>query len=198
MDNEDGVRPAYLTRSFSELKRWLLARRRGGRRVGLRASSGAARRLIAEGLPEPPRSTDLSDIESWFLSQLPDFRSSGALEMPLSEFGCQGLEIDYAGVCWGGDLRWIPTESKWHPRLLHGHDWNTIQQPEAAQFRLNSYRVLLTRAREGMCVYVPRGSGKDPTRPRQELDELAQVLLHAGLHEASAGKFRSTRKRKYL
>ena len=92
--------PAFLTRNLETAKAWLRERRRGGRSVGLLTSSGAVR-LVGEGLPPAPRSNELGPIGHWFLKPYTDFRSSGALETPMSEFGCQGLELDYTGLCWG-------------------------------------------------------------------------------------------------
>jgi Uncharacterized conserved protein (DUF2075) len=178
------IPPAFLTRDLSELKQWLTLRRRGGRRIGLLMSSGAVR-LAAEGIHPPPHSSELSKIECWFLKSLPDFRSSDSLEVPLSEFGCQGLELDYVGLCWGGDLLWSPTQLRWLPRKMKSPRWQAIRKLEAAQFRMNAYRVLLTRAREGLCIYVPQGSAEDTTRLSSEFDDLAQTLLQAGIPAAN-------------
>src|SRR4029077_15000160 len=139
-------------------------RGRGGRRPGLVVSSGAVR-LIADGIPPPPMSADLKEIENWFLKSSPDFRGSDSLERPLSEFGCQGLELDYVGLCWGGDLIWSASSAKWVPRTMRAPTWRQIKRPEKARYRLNAYRVLLTRAREGVCIYVPLGEESDRTRP---------------------------------
>ncbi len=97
--------PAVITRDLRSAKAWLSEYRRGGRSVGLLTSSGAVR-LVGEGVPPAPRSDDLTTIGDWFLKPYTDFRSSGALETPMSEFGCQGLELDYVGLCWGNDLIW--------------------------------------------------------------------------------------------
>lgn len=171
--------PAFLTRSLAELRRWLGVRRRGGRRPGLLASSGAVR-LVADGIPSPPLSSDLDEIANWFLKSWPDFRGSDALEIPLSEFGCQGLELDYVGLCWGGDLLWSNDSSRWVPRRMSAPTWRTIRREEKAQYRLNAYRVLLTRAREGVCLYVSPGSQVDPTRSPVEFDAVAGALVSAG------------------
>jgi len=171
--------PAFLTRELEGLKHWLRLRRRGGRRPGLLMSSAAVR-LVAEGIPRPPMSSELKDIESWFLKSWPDFRGSDSLEVPLSEFGCQGLELDYVGLCWGGDLIWSSKEGRWIPRKMSAPVWQIIRRDEKAQHRLNAYRVLLTRAREGVCIYVPKGVTHDETRSASEFDAIASTLLAAG------------------
>jgi hypothetical protein len=171
--------PAFVTRDIGHLRAWLKARSRGGRRPGLLVSSGAVR-LIADGIPPPPMSADLKEIENWFLKSAPDFRGSDALERPLSEFGCQGLELDYVGLCWGGDLIWSPQTAKWVPRAMRAPTWQVIGRQQRAQYRLNAYRVLLTRAREGVCVYVPIGDPTDRTRQPLEYDEIAAILVRAG------------------
>jgi hypothetical protein len=171
--------PAVITRDLRAMKHWLSARRRGGRRPGLVVSS-AATRLVADGLPPAPMSNELHAIENWFLRSWPDFRGSDSLEVPLSEFGCQGLELDYVGLTWGGDLVWSRNPPSWIPRRMRAPNWQVIRRSDAARYRVNSYRVLLTRAREGLCIYVPKGSAADPTRNPQELDAIADTLVAAG------------------
>jgi hypothetical protein len=171
--------PAVVTRELGAMKEWLLLRRRGGRRPGLVVSSGATR-LVADGLLPAPMSNELHAIENWFLRCWPDFRGSDALEIPLSEFGCQGLELDYVGLSWGGDLVWSQNPPSWMPRRMRAPTWQVIRRTDAARYRLNSYRVLLTRAREGVCIYVPRGSADDPTRSPLEFNAIAEALVAAG------------------
>lgn len=136
--------PALITRDLTKLKSWLLERRRGEHRVGLLASSGAVR-LVAEGIPPSPRSNELKDVIHWFLKPTGDYRSSNALEAPLSEFVCQGLEIDYVGLCWGNDLIWENDE--WVPRKMRAPNWSVSRNPEERQYSLNARRVLLASSR---------------------------------------------------
>ncbi len=172
--------PALVARDLDVAKAWLRQYRRGGRSVGLLTSSGAVR-LVAEGLPPAPRSNQLDAIGHWFLKPYTDFRSSGALEIPMSEFGCQGLEIDYAGLCWGGDLTW--SGAAWTPRQMSAPKWQVLRDPDKQRFRLNGYRVLLTRARAGLVVYVPVGDPEDLTRPPAEFNAIAETLVSAGCEE---------------
>lgn len=169
--------PAYVTRDLETARAWLRDRRRGGRSVGLLASSGAVR-LVGEGVPPSPRSNELGPIGHWFLKPYTDFRSAGALETPMSEFGCQGLELDYTGLCWGGDLIW--GKGQWVPKKMSSPKWQVIHDEDKKRFRLNGYRVLLTRARAGSVIYVPLGSPEDPTRSPAEADAVATVLADAG------------------
>jgi hypothetical protein len=171
------VQPAFVTRNLEAARAWLRQRRRGGRSVGLLTSSGAVR-LVGEGVPPAPRSNELGPIGHWFLRPYTDFRSAGALETPMSEFGCQGLELDYAGLCWGGDLIW--SESAWLPRAMRAPNWQIVRDEERRRFRYNGYRVLLTRARAGLVIFVPRGSAEDPTRAPREFDETARSLMECG------------------
>jgi hypothetical protein len=131
--------PAYLSSSVAEAKTWLRLRQRGGRSTGLLTSSGAVR-LIGEGVAPAPRSNELGPIGHWFLKPPSDFRSAGALELPMSEFGCQGLELDYAALIWGGDLVW-PGEG-WRPRMMRAPKWQVIRDTEKHRFRLNGYEAL--------------------------------------------------------
>ena len=169
--------PAYMTRDLATLRAWLKKRRRGGHRVGLLASANATR-LIAEGIPPSPRSNQLQEVVHWFLRPNGDYRSSNALEVPLSEFVCQGLEIDYAGLCWGNDLIW--RDHQWLPRKMRAPRWSIVQNPENRQHRINTYRVLLTRARVGIAILVPTGDAEDTTRSPTDFEEVARVLREAG------------------
>lgn len=169
--------PAWLTRDLTTARDWLRYRRRGGRSVGLLASAGAVR-LVAEGLPPTPRSSELDAIGHWFLKHWTDYRSAGALEVPLSEFGCQGLELDFASLTWGGDLIW--TSDGWSPRRMNAPKWVKIGVIEKRRFRINAYRVLLTRARAGLIIHVPRGNIEDTTRAPHEFDAIANTLIAAG------------------
>jgi hypothetical protein len=169
--------PAMITRNLEAAKTWLRVRRVGGRSVGLLASAGSVR-LVAEGLPPTPQSNELGPIGHWFLKPYTDYRSSSALEVPLSEYGAQGLELDFAGVCWGGDLIW--RDGVWLPRTMRAPKWTIARDPERIRFRLNGYRVLLTRARAGLVIYVPAGSNDDETRLPAEMDAVAETLMNAG------------------
>ena len=169
--------PALVTRDLDATKGWLRQRRRGGYSVGLLTSSGAVR-LVGDGIPPAPRSNELAVIGHWFLKPFIDFRSAGALETPMSEYGCQGLELDFVGLCWGGDL--IRRDDGWLPRQMSAPRWQVLRDGEKQRFRLNGYRVLLTRSRVGTVIFVPRGSEDDPTRLPRELDEIANALLAFG------------------
>jgi len=169
--------PAFVTRDQRVMKAWLRSRQRGQQRVGLIASSGATR-LVAEGIPPSPRSNELDQVVHWFLKPEGDFRSSNALEVPLSEFVCQGLEIDYAGLCWGNDLTWSGQD--WLPRKMRAPKWQKLKKKEAKQYRVNAYRVLLTRARAGTVIYVPLGELQDPSREPSDFHGVYETLLEAG------------------
>jgi len=172
--------PAYVTRELLTMKSWLFRRRRGEQRVGLLASSGAVRH-IADGIPPSPRSNELDQVVHWFLKKADDYRSSNALEVPLSEFVCQGLELDYVGFCWGNDLIW--EDDRWVPRKMSAPNWQISRSSEAKQYRLNAYRVLLTRARTGMVIYVPRGDRSDPSRLPDQFDAIFDCLRKGGCQE---------------
>jgi len=174
--------PALLTRDLDAAKAWLRQRRRGGRSVGLLTSSGAVR-LVGDGIPPAPRSNELAAIGHWFLKPFTDFRSAGALETPMSEYGCQGLELDFVGLCWGGDLIW--RDDGWLPRKMSAPRWQILRDDEKRRFRLNAYRVLLTRSRAGTVIFVPRGSEDDHTRSPAELNETVEALLAFGCAKLS-------------
>jgi hypothetical protein len=172
--------PFTLTRTLAELRRALRNRARGGRRAGLLASSGA-RRLRAEGLGAELPHMDATAVAHWFLDHFPaDIRASDALEQVATEFSCQGLELDYTGLCWDADLIRARGATAWHPRNFVGTRWQNIHSAEAAANQLNTYRVLLTRARYETIIFVPRGDVADPTRTPAIYNDIASFLQHCG------------------
>ena len=169
--------PYYITRDAKAWRAALRARTRGLRRAGLVASAGA-RRLRAEGL-----GVQVPDIADWFLKRWPDIRSSEALETFATEYDCQGLELDVVGLAWGGDF--IRHAGQWRARRFAGHQWQIVHGAEESRYILNTYRVLLTRARYETIIWVPQGSRADEpfhdvTRPAAEMDALADFLLASG------------------
>ena len=153
----------------------------GANRYGLVGSSGAAR-LRAEGLE--PNSSFHADYpwEHWYLADATDIRSSFRCEVFATEFEIQGLELDWVGLCWGGDFIWNNARG-WELRALrHGSatKWNPLKNFEKQAYRKNAYRVLLTRARQGMVLYVPKGDIADPTNRPEEFDATALYLARCG------------------
>ncbi|MDE1896330.1 MAG: DUF2075 domain-containing protein [Rhodospirillales bacterium] len=168
--------PIYLTRSLETMRRHLRLRARGGRRAGLVCSSGA-KRLVADGLwPKFPHQ-DEKAVANWFLKKWPDVRACDALELPATEFACQGLELDYVGLCWGGDLIWT---GQWLSRSFRGKKWQHPKDEEMQAYTINTYRVLLTRARADTIIWIPEGDLADQTRRPDELDATAAFLLSCG------------------
>lgn len=170
--------PFTVVRDLAALRAGLRGLCRGTRRAGLVASSGA-RRLRAEGLGSVLPHDDPASVARWFLDRFPDIRASDALETAATEFFCQGLELDAAGLCWDGDLVW--QAGAWTARAFRGSAW-TRMGPEKSANRLNAYRVLLTRARYHMFIWVPRGDVADATRDPRRLDDTADFLLSCGAH----------------
>lgn len=162
------------TRSLDTARDWLKQKRRGFRRSGLVASSGA-RRLRGYGLDV---TLDI-DVENWFLNPSDDVRSSSYLEVPATEFGIQGLELDWVGVCWGADL--IPLEKEWECRRFSGTKWQKVNDEFRRDYLLNKYRVLLTRARSGMILWIPQGKQDDPTLLPKWFDRIADYLMNCGV-----------------
>ena len=173
--SENPEYPIRLTRSLAAAKLWLDATARGTERYGFVASS-EAKRLRAEGLELPPARAD--GVEHWFLQPKGDVRSPFQLEVAANEFQIQGLELDWTCLCWGGDF--LRAEGNWNLNRLRGTTWQKIGQESARAYLVNSYRVLLTRARQGMLLFVPLGDEQDSTRPRDPLDRTAEFLAECG------------------
>ena len=168
--------PIVMTRDLVAAREWLKNRQRGSRRIGLIASSGA-RRLRAHGLDVRAE----LDVENWFLNGSSDVRSSYYLETPATEFGIQGLELDWTALCWDIDL--VPQSGNWHVQAFKGTRWQTVHDKTRRRFVLNKYRVLLTRAREGLVIWIPRGDSADSTRPASVYQSIAAYLKSCGIAE---------------
>ncbi|WP_198320766.1 DUF2075 domain-containing protein [Azohydromonas aeria] len=166
--------PIVITRSLAQGKAWVEQRARGSERYGLLASSGA-RRLKPLGIN---MDTPIDPCH-WFLNDETDVRSSYYLEDAASEFDAQGLELDWTVVVWDGDL--IHKPGSWIYRAFKGTRWQNINEKSAQKYRLNAYRVLLTRARQGMAIVIPEGDPNDPTRLPEFYDSTWRYFLELGL-----------------
>jgi hypothetical protein len=174
--------PIFLTRSLPNMRQLLRENTRGEARCGLVASS-AATRIRAEGLEPDSSFHGEYPWNHWYLSKSTDVRSSSQLEVFATEFEIQGLELDWVGLCWGGDFIWSNKKARWLPRAFrHGttSKWSENMQPMRQVYRRNAYRVLLSRARQGVVLFIPSGDQDDPTRNPSEFDETANFLLACG------------------
>ena len=181
---EHGPMPFALTRDLATLRHCLRAAARGQRRAGLVASSGA-KRLRGDGMGAELPHMDAALVAHWFLDRWPeDVRASDALEVLGTEFSVQGLELDHVGLCWGGDL--VRGPHGWQPRAFVGTKWQRVADPERRSNRLNTYRVLLTRARYRTVIWVPRGDAGDRTRRPEDFDAVAAFLATCGVGELEA------------
>lgn len=172
--------PIYITRDYETAKNWVRNQVRGSQRSGVLACS-SAQRLKPEGIYVP---TEI-DVKNWFLAPSDDLRSSNMLEIVASEFKVQGLEIDWAIVCWDADLRRKEGKNDWDYYSFRGTKWNKRNKPEQKRYLLNSYRVLLTRARQGMIIFIPKGVDPevDETRNSKYYDRTYSYLLKCGIEE---------------
>ena len=168
--------PIVLTRNLDQAKNWLRSQARGTERYGLLASSGG-HRLRPIGL----NVQDGIDVTNWFLNSKEDVRSSYALEQVATEFDIQGLELDWTCVAWDADLS--RTHSGWSYRNFIGSKWQNVKDSTRQLYLKNAYRVLLTRARQGMVIFVPHGDEGDPTRPIKHYDSICNYLYDIGLPE---------------
>jgi Uncharacterized conserved protein (DUF2075) len=164
----------YVTRSLAAARSWLKSKRRGTERAGLLASSNALR-LKPEGVFVKAK----VDPPLWFLAPRTDVRSSDSLEDAATEFDVQGLELDWACVCWDANFR--REGSRWSTNAFKGTRWQSINDPARREYLANTYRVLLTRARQGMVIFVPRGDPEDDTRPPAFYDDTYSFLRECGI-----------------
>ncbi|HLP82820.1 MAG TPA: DUF2075 domain-containing protein [Phycisphaerales bacterium] len=166
--------PIVLTRDVKAAKAWLRERARGNERYGLVVSS-QAQRLKPEAIDVR---VDIDPVH-WFLHPKTDVRSSYYLEDAATEFHVQGLELDWACVVWDADLRM--TAAGWEHWGFRGDKWQRIHKSERQAYLKNAYRVLLTRARQGMVLVVPAGDASDPTRDPALYDETFAYLREMGV-----------------
>ncbi|MGI9250575.1 MAG: DUF2075 domain-containing protein [Pseudohongiellaceae bacterium] len=174
--------PLFVTRDLDTARAWLRAMSGGDslQRCGLVATS-KDQRFRAHGLENSGSFLRGYAFEKWFLSPPEDVRSSFALEVPASEFECQGLELDWVGVCWGGDLTPDDNGSQWDYRKFRGSSWQNCRTDVEQAYTRNRYRVLLTRARSGMIIWVPPGSLNDHTRDPERFNRVYELLINAGV-----------------
>ncbi|MGZ5487910.1 MAG: DNA/RNA helicase domain-containing protein, partial [Candidatus Aminicenantales bacterium] len=157
-------------------KRWLKEQSRGTERYGIIVSSQAERLK--------PQAIDVKspmDPIHWFLDGKEDVRSSYYLEDVATEFDVQGLELDWACITWDADFRYA--RSGWTHKSFRGDRWNAIKDEDRQKFQKNAYRVLLTRARQGMVIVVPAGDREDPTRDPAFYDPTYEYLNQIGFRE---------------
>jgi uncharacterized protein (UPF0332 family) len=167
--------PIVLTRDLSRAKKWLRLQARGTERYGIVVSSQAQRLK--------PHAIDVKspmDPIHWFLDGKEDVRSSYYLEDVATEFHVQGLELDWACVTWDADFRY--TDKGWQHMSFCGDRWNNINKAERKMYLKNAYRVLLTRARQGMVIVVPEGDSYDITRKADYYDSTYDYLKGIGLN----------------
>ena len=168
--------PIVLTRDLQKAKAWVKAQAKGSERYGLVASSGA-RRLKALGV----HVKNEIDVANWFLNPKYDVRSSYFLEDVATEFDVQGLELDWVCLAWGENFYY--QGNQWYYQSFKGCKWQNINKEEDKQFTKNAYRVLLTRARQGMVIWIPEGSESDNTRQKEFYDGTYQYLKSIGINE---------------
>jgi hypothetical protein len=168
--------PIGVTRELAEAKKWLRERAGEDFTYGLVASA-EGKRLRAWGL-------DTNELRqerawaNWFLKGVGDVRSSSQLEVPATSFDCQGLELDWTGVCWGNDFS--AADGQWRVRQFRGTRWMNANE-QRARYILNGYRVLLTRARRGQVIFVPRpANSRDETLLQEDFEETYKLLVASG------------------
>lgn len=168
--------PIVITRDLNAAKNWLRKQKRGTERYGMVVSSQAQRlRPLAIDVRCKP------DTVHWFLDDITDIRSSLFLEDAASEFDVQGLELDWTCLVWDGDLR--RKNDTWQNFSFTGNKWLNIRSEERKAYQINAYRVLLTRARQGMVICLPEGNPEDATRQPEFYDGTYEYFKQIGLEE---------------
>lgn len=168
--------PIVITRDLTKAKNWLKEKARGSERYGIVVSSQAERLRPHSIFVSSPM-----DPVHWFLDDKDDVRSSYYLEDVATEFDVQGLELDWVCITWDADFRY--TKNGWQHWSFKGKKWLEIKKAERQNYLKNAYRVLLTRARQGMVIVVPEGNEEDHTRPPKFYDSTFNYLKEIGIEE---------------
>ena len=170
--------PIILTRDLDKAKEWIRKKARGTERYGLLASS-EGKRLRGIGIWVP----SVINHVGWFLNEKDNVDSSYFLEVAASEFKVQGLEIDYSILAWDADLR--RSGKGFDYFKFRGTRWNHVNNMQQQKYLKNAYRVLMTRARQGMIIFVPSGTDPedDPTRDSAYYDAIYKYLRSCGIKE---------------
>lgn len=166
--------PILITRDLATAKNWLRTQAKGSERIGLVASSGG-RRLRPLGIDVK---NEIS-APNWFLNNSDDIRSSYFLEEIATEFDIQGLEIDWVCLAW--DINYYFKDGKWNCQYFSGTKWQNIHNENDKTYLQNAYRVLLTRARQGLIIYIPEGDDLDHTRPKELYDATFNYFQSCGI-----------------
>lgn len=171
-----GKYPIVLTRDFDKAKQWLKKMARGNERYGITASA-KAHRLRPYGIYIE------SDIDAplWFLNTKEDVRSSYYLEYVATEFHIQGLELDWTCVAWDANFRY--ENGGWSYNQFSGTKWNQIRNEDKITYLKNTYRVLLTRARQGVVIFIPKGDTEDDTIKPEFYEGTYNYLKEIGIEE---------------
>jgi DUF2075 family protein len=168
------VYPIMVTRNLGTAKSWLRSKSRGGEGIGITASSGSYR-LKPYGIHVKVA----IEPKTWFLNSSDDVRSAGFLEEVATEFDIQGLELDWICIAWDANLR--KGEDGWIYKNFRGTKWQNINDGVRRRYLLNAYRVLLTRARQGMIIFIPEGDISDRTRLPEFYDPVYELLIECGV-----------------
>jgi hypothetical protein len=166
--------PIYITRDLTTAKNWLREKAKGTERIGLVGSSGG-RRLRPLGIDVK---NEIS-APNWFLNNSDDIRSSYFLEEVATEFDIQGLEIDWVCLAW--DINYYFKDDKWNCQNFSGTKWQNIHNENDKTYLQNAYRVLLTRARQGLIIFIPEGDDLDHTRPKELYDNTFNYFKICGI-----------------
>lgn len=179
--------PIAITRNLQTAKQWLKDHARGTERYGMVVSS-QAERLKPHAIFVKQ---EINPVH-WFLNNKDDVRSSYYLEDVATEFLIQGLELDWVCVTWDADFRIKDDKSlsnnqsinlnrkRWDHWSFRGNKWQRILKEDRQQYQKNAYRVLLTRARQGIVIVIPEGDDNDRTRQPEYYDPIWQYLVSIG------------------
>ena len=174
--------PIRITRDINAAKAWVKQHARDDERYGALASS-KGQRLKPDALTLLPPNSSESEVTHWFLGDNKDVNSSYYMEEVATEFQVQGLELDWALVAWDADMRYDESTSSWKQYSFRGSKWMNINDPKIRNYQINAYRVILTRARRGMVIYIPKGNAEDHTRNPKYYNDTYKYFKDLGIRE---------------
>ena len=167
-----------ITRDIQTAKDWVKKKTRGNERCGM-FTTALSHRLWPEGIVKRGQ-REFNEL-GWWLDDEEYIDSSFSLEIPCTEFFSQGLELDWSIFAWDACFR--PNNSDWDYFRFERSKWKTITNETKRKYLKNAFRVLLTRARQGMIIFVPKGDQNDKSRLPEFYDVIYNDLKEIGIKE---------------
>jgi len=175
--------PICITRSLQTAELYLLANRKRKERCGKLCSSNSK---ILGRISHSFDNIDTWHFANWMLDEN-GRDSSNSLTFSASEFNIQGLELDWGLLGWDMDMYYF--KGKWNQQKMLTPKRFCESSDIVKKHILNTYRVLLTRARKGLIIYIPKTNDfEDPFNVSSYFDSTYEYLKSCGIKDIDQDK----------